>query len=97
MTPSTIAEFLDWLRPGGSVALTSIVPDGKTATATFSDYTAAERWALEQNDAGRNVYFTPQPTRAPHRPRYPLPIGSSETLSAPCPKARPEPRCCGRR
>lgn len=65
MTPTTIAEFLDWLRPAGSVALTSIVPDGKTTTATFTDYADAERWALEQNGAGRNVYFTPQPTRGP--------------------------------
>ena len=65
MIPTTIAEFLSWLRPVGSVALTSIVPDGKTATATFTDYAAAEQWAMEQNAAGRNVYFTPQPTRGP--------------------------------
>lgn len=65
MTPTTIAEFLNWLRPGGAVALTSIVPDGKTTTESFTDYAAAECWAMEQNIAGRNVYFTPQPTRGP--------------------------------
>ena len=65
MIPTTIAEFLNWLRPGGSVALTSIIPDGTTTTATFTDYAEAERWALKQNAAGRNMYFTPQPTRGP--------------------------------
>ncbi|TAA10893.1 hypothetical protein EA658_14445 [Pseudoxanthomonas winnipegensis] len=60
MTPSTIAEFLNWLRPGGEVAVTTILPDDQsTPTRVFTDYAEAERWALEQNAAGRNVYFTP--------------------------------------
>jgi hypothetical protein len=58
---SEIADFLTLLRPGGSVALTSIVPDGKTETKTFTDYADAERWALEQNKT-KNVYFSVNPT-----------------------------------
>ena len=32
-----IADFLDNYRPGGPFVLTSIVPDGKTETRTFTD------------------------------------------------------------
>lgn len=60
-----IAAILERIRPGGSVALTSIIPDGKTLTATFIDYAAAESWALEQNAAGKNVYFSVNPTAQP--------------------------------
>lgn len=66
MTPSTIAEFLHWLRPNGrGVTLTAIIPDGKTTTKTFTDYAEAQGWALRLNEAGQNLYFTPQPTRHP--------------------------------
>jgi hypothetical protein len=47
------------------VALTSIIPDGKTLTAKFTDYAGAERWALEQNAAGKNVYFSVNSTTQP--------------------------------
>jgi hypothetical protein len=57
-----IADFLTRFRPGGPWLLTAIVPDGKTNTRTFTNAGAAERWALDENDAGRNLYFSVNPT-----------------------------------
>ncbi len=62
---SEIADFLTRFRPGGPWLLTAIVPDGMTSTRTFTDADAAERWALDENAAGRNLYFSVnQTTRA---------------------------------
>lgn len=62
---SEIADFLTRFRPGGPWLLTAIVPDGMTNTRTFIDANAAERWALDENAAGRNLYFSVnQTTRA---------------------------------
>lgn len=59
-----IADFLNKFRPGGPFVLTSIVPDGKTETRTFTDSKEAEAWALRQNET-KNVYFHVNRTRGP--------------------------------
>ncbi|HRP72154.1 MAG TPA: DUF5906 domain-containing protein [Luteimonas sp.] len=64
MTPTTIAEFLGWLRPGGFVPLSALSPDGKFWTHTPCDYAAAEQWALKTNKTA-SVYFALNPTREP--------------------------------
>ena len=57
-----IADFLERYRPGGPWVLTAIVLDGKTNTRTFANAAAAERWALDENAANRNIYFSTNPT-----------------------------------
>lgn len=59
-----IADFLDNYRPGGPFVLTSIVPDGKTETRTFTDSKEAEAWAIRQNE-NKNIYFHVNRTRGP--------------------------------
>jgi len=59
-----IADFLDNYRPGGPFVLTSIVPDGKTETRTFTDSKEAEAWAIRQNET-KNIYFHVNRTRGP--------------------------------
>lgn len=57
-----IADFLTRFRPGGPWLLTAIIPDGDTFTKTFDNVDEAERWALDENAAGRNIYFSVNPT-----------------------------------
>ncbi|ODU47648.1 MAG: hypothetical protein ABS96_03360 [Lysobacteraceae bacterium SCN 69-123] len=59
---SEIADFLTRFRPGGPWLLTAIVPDGDTFTKTFDNVDEAETWALDENAAGRNIYFSVNPT-----------------------------------
>ncbi|WP_447734770.1 VapE domain-containing protein [Rhodanobacter soli] len=59
---SDIADFLKRFRPDGIHVLTSIIPDGKTETKSFTDSAEAEAWALAQNGKKRNVYFHVNPT-----------------------------------
>jgi hypothetical protein len=52
-------RFLGDLRPEGrAIMLTAIIPDGPTVTRTFTDPESARRFIVEQNAAGKNVYFT---------------------------------------
>lgn len=55
-------EFLQALRPDGPWALTSIVPDGKTTTATFDGKSVADMvlW-LDQRQGIENLYYTVNP------------------------------------
>lgn len=64
MTPTTIAEFLNWLRPGGFVPLSALSTDGKFWTHTPGDYAAADKWARDTNKTA-SVYFALNPTREP--------------------------------
>jgi hypothetical protein len=58
-TPTAIAEFLTLITGGqGRIHLSAIKPDGCIAGKVFADYKAAEEWALEQNQAGSNIYYT---------------------------------------
>jgi len=57
-----IADFLRRFRLHGIHVLTSIIPDGKTETKSFTDSGEAEAWALAQNGMKRNVYFHVNPT-----------------------------------
>ncbi len=57
-------EFLEQLRPGGPWALTAILPDGPTATETFSDENGVIAF-IRKHDGKRNLYFTINPTRGP--------------------------------
>jgi len=59
---SDIVDFLRRFRPHGIHVLTSIIPDGKTETRSFTDPAEAEAWALAQNGKNRNVYFHVNPT-----------------------------------
>lgn len=44
---------------GGQIQLCSIVPDGKISVRWFgSNTTAAAAWAVTENSAGKNVYWT---------------------------------------
>src|SRR5918992_4871309 len=57
--PKTISEFLALITGGqGRIHLSAIEPDGHIAGRVFADYGAAEKWALEQNQAGFNIYYT---------------------------------------
>src|SRR5918992_3098432 len=57
--PKTISEFLALITGGqGRIHLSAIKPDGHIAGRVFADYRAAEEWALEQNQAGFNIYYT---------------------------------------
>ena len=61
---SQMSKFALKLRPVGLLALTSIKPGEPTSTCTFKmpdEVEALNRWALDQNQNGRNVYFTPNP------------------------------------
>lgn len=57
-----IANFLTHFRPGGPWLLTAVVPDGVAITRTFADADAASQWALAENVAGKNLYFSVNPT-----------------------------------
>ena len=59
-----IADFLHRLRPGGPFVLTSIIPDGKPDTQTFTDAAHAQAWALAENKTA-NVYYSVNPTIGP--------------------------------
>jgi hypothetical protein len=43
---------------GIPIVLTAIVPDGWAKTRTFSQFDDAAKWVVEQNNAGRNIYWT---------------------------------------
>ncbi len=57
-TVTTIAEFLAFVAPNSRVLLCAIDADGKVMGESFDDYEKAERWAIEKNDAGCNLYWT---------------------------------------
>lgn len=57
-------EFLKRWNPNGPWVLTSIIPDGKTDTATFAvkDWQKAAEW-IEAVQGQRNIYFHVNPVR----------------------------------
>lgn len=64
---SDTTAFLPLVRPKAHIALTAIPPDGggRTYTKTFgpAEADAALRWLEEHSAAGRNLYWTVNPTR----------------------------------
>lgn len=67
LTPNASAavDFLRWLRPTGSWALTAISPDNKgSVTKTFEpgDADACLAWIADQNNS-RNIYYHVNPTK----------------------------------
>jgi hypothetical protein len=60
-----IAAFLRLIRQGGSIVLTSIVPDGPATTNSFDDPDLAEAWARARNDNGEGVFTHVNPTTGP--------------------------------
>lgn len=57
-------EFLQKFSPEGNWVLTSILPDGKTTTATFSDPSNAAKW-IDDRQGVENIYFHVNPTIYP--------------------------------
>jgi P4 family phage/plasmid primase-like protien len=52
-------EFLEAWRPGGPWVLTSIVPDGKTTTETFTARSLGQmRDWIDRRQGAQNIYFT---------------------------------------
>ena len=58
-TNATIA-FLKALRPKGPWVITAVIPDGVTTTKSFesSDEANAAAFIKDQNQAGKNLYYT---------------------------------------
>lgn len=54
-------DFLQKFSPAGNWVLTSIIPDGKTTTATFSNAQEAGEW-IESRQGIENIYFHVNPT-----------------------------------
>lgn len=63
---SDAVQFLQAWAPEGPWVLTSIVPDGKTDTATFTPDNAVlmPQW-IEARQGRQNIYFTVNPTNGP--------------------------------
>lgn len=57
-------EFLTKFSPNDPWVLTSIIPDGKTDTATFTEKEAAFKW-VEERQGKQNIYFHVNPTTRP--------------------------------
>jgi hypothetical protein len=61
-----LRTFLENFRRDGHTTYVAIRPDGSTTAATFNghDPDPATDWLSRQNSAGRNIYFTVNPTAA---------------------------------
>src|SRR5690606_11707165 len=63
--PDEIEHFLqDYLQD--DIHLVAIIPDAQTADGRWfgADITAAATWAIEQNEGGAGIYFSPNRVRA---------------------------------
>jgi hypothetical protein len=62
---SEAIKFLRLLRPKGPWTITTIVPDGKNEiySRTFTQLERAEEFIVEQNNQGKNVYYSINPIK----------------------------------